>query len=84
MKGNTGLKTSTPLVHYECKSKHLKGDAHKRPLRSFSFLPVTCCLLVADREILTLPITPSHPLELVLYKDDSINRTHIRCITFII
>lgn len=58
MKADTGLKHFHPLVHYEGKSKHLKGNAHKRPLQSFSFLPVTCCLLVADREILTFPIKP--------------------------
>jgi len=29
------------------------------------------------------PLNPSHPLELVLYKDDSINRTHIRRIILI-
>lgn len=46
MKADTGLKHFRPLVHYECKSKHLKGNAHKRPLRSYSFLPVVCCLLV--------------------------------------
>ena len=51
MKGDTGLKHFYPLVHYECKSKHLKGNAHKRPLRYFSFLRVVCCLLTADWEI---------------------------------
>ena len=58
MKADTGLKHFHPLIHYECKSKHLKDDAHKRPLRSFSFLPVTCCLLVADWEIWVFPINP--------------------------
>jgi len=56
MKADTGLKHFRPLVHYECKSKHLKGNAHKRPLRSYSFLPVACCLLVADWEIWVFPI----------------------------
>ena len=35
MKADTGLKHFHPLIHYECKSKRLKGDAHKRPLRYF-------------------------------------------------
>ena len=55
---NTGLKHFYPLVHYECKSKHLKGNAYKRPPGAFSFLPVVCCLLVADWEIWVFPINP--------------------------
>lgn len=56
MKADTGLKHFHPLIHYERKSKYLKDDAHKRPLRSFYFLSVTCCLLVADWEIWVFPI----------------------------
>ena len=61
MKGDTGLKHFYPLVHYECKSKHLKGNAHKRPPGAFSFLPVVCCLLVADWEIWGFPFKPLTP-----------------------
>ena len=35
MKGDTGLKHIYPFVHYECKSKQLKSNAHKRPLQYF-------------------------------------------------